>query len=139
MIDRKYIENILRLNGSSATAPEEEIRSVLISARLDKADVDSAITVLRENVKTRENRVERVGNVFTTDKRLGPEAIHSLLGIDVKVSETEIESARVRGRNRYWLQIVSIFFIAGAIAAGSLLAIMYTQKIGIFHPSSGGF
>lgn len=139
MIDRKYIEKILRMNGSSATAPDEEIRSVLISARWNKSDVDSAITVLRENINTHQNRVERLDNVFLTDKRLSPEAIHALLGIDVEVNENELETLRVKSRNLYWLQISSIFIIAFIIAAGSLLGMMYAQGVGIFHPTNGVF
>lgn len=139
MIDRKYIEKLLRMNGSSATAPDEEIRSVLISARWDKSEVESAMTVLRENMNTHQNRVERLDNVFLTDKRLSPEAIHALLGIDVQVNENELETLRVKSRNMYWVQISSIFVIAALIAAGTLFGLMYAEGVGIFHPSYNGF
>ncbi len=136
MIDRGYLEKILRMNGSSATASDEEIRSVLVSARWKEDDVESAITVLRENVNTHKSRLEHLDNVFLTDKRLSPEAIHALLGIDVTVDANDISKVRSRQQVMYWIQIVSIFVIAVMIAMVSLLGIMYNQKVGVFHPSS---
>jgi len=136
MIDRGYLERILKMNGSSPTAPDEEIRSVLISARWKKDDVESAITVLRENVNTHQSRVERLDNVFLTDKRLSPEAIHALLGIDVQVNAQDLSSLRSRQSFLYWVQICSIFVIALVIATASLLGVMYAEGVGIFHPSS---
>src|SRR3989338_4378364 len=136
MIDRSYLERILKMNGSSPTAPDEEIRSVLISARWKKDDVESAITVLRENVNTHQSRIERVDNVFLTDKRLSPEAIHALLGIDVKVNAEDLSTLRARQSFMYWAQVSSIFVIAFVIAAASLLGVMYAQGVGIFHTSS---
>ncbi|CAG0959635.1 hypothetical protein ANRL3_00791 [Anaerolineae bacterium] len=136
MIDRDYLEKILKMNGSSTTAPDEEIRSVLISARWNKDDVESAITILRENTKTHQNRVERLDNVFLTDKRLSPEAIHALLGIKVEVDAGELSTIRMRQNMVYWAQIVSIFVIALIIALGSLLGVMYAQGVGVFHPTA---
>src|SRR3989344_3728381 len=136
MIDRGYLERILKMNGSSATAPDEEIRSVLISARWNKDDVESAITVLRENVNTHKSRIERLDNVFLTDKRLSPEAIHALLGIDVKIDASDLSTLRAHQSFVYWIQISSIFVIALIIAAMSLIGVMYAEGVGIFHPSS---
>ncbi|PIR86024.1 hypothetical protein COU14_01265 [Candidatus Kaiserbacteria bacterium CG10_big_fil_rev_8_21_14_0_10_44_10] len=135
MIDRTHIEQILKLNGLAATAADEEIRSVLISARWNKEDVETAITVLRENVNTHKSRVDTLHDVFLTDKKLSPEAIHSLLGIDVQVDSNELETLRVSRRNLYRWQIVSIFIIAILIAVTMVLGMMYLSGFGVFHPS----
>lgn len=135
MIDRKHVEQILKLNGLTDTAPDEEIRSVLISARWNKEDVETAITVLRENVNTHKSRVDTLHDVFLTDKRLSPEAIHSLLGIDVQINANELENLRVSRRNLYRWQIISIFILALLISTISILAMMYLQGFGFFHPS----
>lgn len=135
MIDRKNIEQILRLNGLSATAPDEEIRSVLISARWNKEDVETALTVLRENTKTHESRVDKLHDVFFADRALTPEAIHTLLGIDVEVNSSELTSLRLRRHNVYQLQLVSIFVFSILIAFGSIVAMLYWHQVGPFHPS----
>ncbi len=135
MIDRTHIEQILKLNGLAPTAADEEIRSVLISARWNKEDVETAITVLRENVNTHKSRVDTLHDVFLTDKKLSPEAIHSLLGIDVQVDSKELETLRVSRRNLYHWQIFSIFVIALLIAITLILGMMYMTGFGLFHPS----
>lgn len=135
MIDRTHIEQILKLNGLAPTAADEEIRSVLISARWNKEDVETAITVLRENVNTHKSRVDTLHDVFLTDKKLSPEAIHSLLGIDVQVDSRELETLRVSRRNLYHWQIFSIFVIALLIAITLILGMMYMTGFGLFHPS----
>lgn len=135
MIDRRHIEQILRLNGLTPTAADEEIRSVLISARWHKEDVETAITVLRENTTTHKSRVDTLHDVFTTDKKLSPEAIQTLLGIDVEVNNSELEDLRKSRQSLYVLQLVSIFMIAIAMAAIFIVFMMYGEKIGFFHPS----
>lgn len=122
------------MNGLTETAPDEEIRSVLISARWNKEDVETAITVLRENTKTHQSRVDKLHDVFLTDGALSPEAIHSLLGIDVEVNSSELNSLRVRRHSTYRWQIISIFVFSILIAFASLTVMMYWQKVGPFHP-----
>ncbi len=133
MIDRKHVEQLLAVNGLPATAADEEIRSVLISARWHKEDVETAITVLRENPDTHKTHVDTLHDVFMSDKKLSPEAIHALLGIDVEVDASELEKLRGRRQSTYVLQVISIFFIALAVAIGVVLGIMYTQGIGLFY------
>lgn len=135
MIDRRHIEQILRLNGLTPTAADEEIRSVLISARWHKEDVETAITVLRENTTTHKSRVDTLHDVFTTDKKLSPEAIQTLLGIDVEVNSIELESLRKSRESIYIWQILSIFMIAIALAAIFIVFMMYSLKVGIFFPT----
>ena len=134
MIDRKHIEHILKLNGISPTAPEEEIRSVLISAKWDHDEVETALTVLRENPKTKDSRVDTLRNVFQNDARLSPEAIESLLGIDVEMTSEDIQVRQSRrGQISFW-QVMVIVFYGSLLAFGSILTVMYVQQFGPFHP-----
>lgn len=134
MIDRNHIERILRLNGLNPTAPDEEIRSVLISAKWHKDDVETALTVLRENMNTHKSHVETLHNVFLTDKRLSPEAIQSLLGINVEMNSAQLESMRESRRHMSLWQAFSIMFYATILALTFILVIMYVQHFGVFHP-----
>jgi hypothetical protein len=122
------------MNGLTETAPDEEIRSVLISARWNQEDVETAITVLRENTKTHQSRVDKLHDVFLADHALSPEAIHSLLGIDVEINSSEVNSLRVRRHNTYRWQLLSIFVFSILIAFASIIAMMYWQGVGPFHP-----
>ncbi len=96
MIERQFIEKLLTANGVDPSAPDEEIKSVLISAKWNRDDVDTAIMVLRENLSTHEQRIASVKHVFHSDERLKPETITSLLGIAMEVPPPE-EAVRKRG------------------------------------------
>ena len=87
MIKRDQIESILKINGVQPTSPDEEIRSVLLSARYSKDEVDTAIMVLRENTKTNKTRVDGLHKVFRSDEALSPEEISQLLGIEIELSD----------------------------------------------------
>ncbi len=133
MLDRNYIEHVLKVNGLTATAQDEEIRSVLISAKWDDNDVETALTVLRENMTTHENRVDTLHNVFMTDQRLSPEAIESLLGIQVDITPSELRTLRDnRSKLAFW-QILVVFILSTILASGSIVFAMYLQNVGPFH------
>lgn len=134
MIERGHIEKILSVNGIAPTAADEEIRSVLISARWHKEDVETALTVLRENVTTKQSRVDTLHNVFRSDARLSPEAIHSLLGIDVEMSSSEIATIREQRQHISYWQVFSILVFATILAFGSILTVMFVENFGFFHP-----
>lgn len=135
MIDRLHVEHILKLNGLTPTAPDEEIRSVLVSAKWQDEEVETALTVLREKINSHVSRVDTLHNVFLSDKRLSPEAIHSLLGIDVEISAKEILESKEHKRNISFFQVMTIIIYATILAFGSIMVVMYVQNFGIFHPS----
>ena len=87
MLKREQIELLLRINGVSPSSPDEEIRSVLLSASFDDNDINTAIMVLRENITNNTTRVDGLHKVFRTHDTLKPNEILSLLGIDVGVSD----------------------------------------------------
>lgn len=134
MIDRKHIESILKINGLGNTAPDEQIRSVLLSARFNKDEVDAALMVLRENTKTNATRVDGLHKVFRTDETLKANEISQLLGIEVHVEE-KIE-AGINARRYTLFQVIILWFISIIIATTAVLFYMYSNEMGVFHPSS---
>ena len=133
MISRDQIETLLKINGVSSSSPDEHIRSVLLSARYTKDEVDTAIMVLREDVKTKQTRVDGLHKVFRTNEALAPAEVSALLGIDVAIADT-IEQ-RQKARQLSTLQIMIVWLMSVAVAVSGIMFYMYMQKVGVFHPS----
>tara|TARA_B100000508_G_scaffold120126_1_gene101101 strand:- start:16960 stop:17385 length:426 start_codon:yes stop_codon:yes gene_type:complete len=134
MISRDQVEALLKINGVTPTSPDEQIRSVLLSARYTRDEIDTAIMVLREDTKTRKTRVDGLHKVFRSQEALNASEISSLLGIDVDVADQiSIES---RNRAVTSFQYLLIWLLALALAFGGLIFYMYLYKVGIFHPST---
>lgn len=133
MIDRTYIEKILKINGMSASEPDELIRSVLLSARYDKNEIDTALMVLREDAETKRIRVEGLHKVFRSDDSLKPKEISELLGIDVDLNRympEQMDSQRIG-----LTTIMIIWLCSVAFAVIGVLLFMHMNSVGIFHPS----
>lgn len=135
MMKRDQIESVLKINGVQPTSPDEQIRSVLLSARYSKDEVDTAIMVLRENTKTNKTRVDGLHKVFRSNEGLRPDEISQLLGIEVNLSERV--QARDDGKDFSRFQNVIIWTLSLALAILGLAFYMYIYKIGLFHPSTG--
>jgi hypothetical protein len=131
MTDRRHIESILKVNGISPTAPDEEIKSVLMSARFNNDEVDAAMMILRENVKTNETRVDGLHKVFRTDAALQPGEVSRLLGIDIDVIDEH--SRRSDPRRFSFLELVLLSLASSLLAIVCLLMYMYSEGIGWFH------
>ena len=134
MTDKKQIESILRVNGLGTSAPDEEIRSVLISARFDDDEVNAALVVLRENTKTNETRVDGLHKVFRTDEGLKPKEVSRLLGIDISVRNPI--SRENSNRHLSYLELFLLSLVSLLLATVFILVYMYSFEIGIFHPAS---
>jgi hypothetical protein len=136
MIEKRNIEAFLRVNGVPPTAKDEEIRSVLLSARWNDNEVDTALMVLKENVKNQETHVDTLHKVFNSDDRLTATEISSLLGIDVAFSGNEIKDLsqkRVKVENT---QVIVAFTLSIIIAVSSIGYLMFKEKAGFFYESS---
>ena len=133
MINRTQIEALLKINGVPAGSPDEQIRSVLLSARYSKDEVDTAIMVLRENVTTHKSRVDGLHKVFRTSESLKPDEISQLLNIQVDVSQMPNQQDKTRTISSFYFSLIWILSIA--VATGGVLVYMYLYKIGLFHPS----
>lgn len=131
MITRENIEEILKINGVTPTAPDEQIRSILLSARYDDDEIDTAITVLRENRNTKKTRIDGLHRVFRTDEALKPSEITELLGIEMDV--TDPVEAHAHQRDLSQTQLMIIWLSAIGIAFVGILLYMYLHQIGPFH------
>lgn len=128
------MEKVLRLNGVDSTATDEEIKSILLSAKWHQDDAELALMVLRENKDTHKERVDTLHKVFTSDQRLKPETISSLLGINVELDSNELESLREKKRHVSITQVLSIVAAAIIIALVSIVTFMWHNSMGFFFP-----
>lgn len=136
MYTKRHIETILRINGLSLAASDEEIKSVLLYAKCE--DVDTIISALR-NEKTDADR-DLCGasrpktrcNVLLADERLKPETIRELLGVDVEVRFEDIDVARQQRQQISVAQVLSIFGWSALCAAIAISGIMWYYQIGVF-------
>ena len=133
MINRNHIERILKINGMSPSEPDDVIRSVLLSARYNNDEVDTALLVLREDAETKRIRVEGLHKVFRTNDSLEPREISELLGIDVDVNQFRpqgVDTTRVGMTTFFSIWMLSVLF-----ASIGVLLFMHMNNVGIFHPS----
>lgn len=133
MIDKASLEQFLRINGIAPTSSEEEIKSVLLSARWDHEDVDTAMLVLRENTTTHESKVDSLHKVFRSDSRLRPDAVASLLGINMEVNETKGQQVTHTHNVRPKFTLIAVIGLTVAVSLGILIAIMWMYNIGPYH------
>lgn len=140
MIERAHIAQILRLNGIDIEAPPEQIKSILLSAKWHEDDVETALTVLREDPNDQQRHVETIHKVFRSDQRLNPETISSLLGIDVELSSQDIALRRKHARGDLTSGII-LHMLMMALVLSTLLIIgsMWLLKVGIFHQSVAAY
>ncbi len=136
MIEKRNIESFLRINGIPPTAKDEEIRSVLISARWNKNEVDTALMVLKENIKNQTTHVDTLHKVFNSDNRLTSAEISSLLGIDVDISSSDVGDLAAQRAKVQRIQSLLVFVLSILIAIGSLGYLMYKEKAGYFNDGS---
>lgn len=123
MIDRQHIENLLRMNGLEPTAPDEEIKEILIRARWHEDDVETALVILREDPKSKSSHVDTLHNIFNTNEKLAPDTLNAILGIDVEVNDV-IERHRKTMQATYNKQIISLIVVSVLLAAAFLIMVV---------------
>ena len=137
MLQREQLEKFLKVNGVPPNAPDDVIKSVLISAQWHEEDVEAAILVLRENPKSHETHVDSLHKVFRTDDRLKPETISSLLGIEMEVTSEDIEKKHDVVRSTFTpgrMLVVSV--ISLSLSVIFVFAAMWFLQTGLFHHTS---
>ena len=132
MIEKRSIETVLRVNGIPPTAKDEEIRSVLISARWNSNEVDTALLVLKENIKNNETHVDTLHKVFNSDDRLNASEISSLLGIDVELSNVDVGNLESKRQHQEQVHTVVTIILAVCIAVGATVYLMHEERVGYF-------
>jgi len=133
MIEKKRIEDFLRANGVPATAPDEEIRSILLGASFDENEVNTALLILKENTISNETHIDTLHKVFRSDNRLKPSEISSLLGISVNLSDNDIYYNTADKRRT---TIINAFFISLFVVVFVFLGLfimMYVDQVGPFY------
>jgi hypothetical protein len=132
MIDKRNVEAFLRVNGIPSTAKDEEIRSVLMSARWNNNEVDTALMVLKENTLNKETHVDTLHKVFNSDDRLSSSEISKLLGIDVSISDTDLSLNSKQALSQNTTAVIT-FILSIVIAVSSIGYLMYQEQAGVFH------
>jgi hypothetical protein len=133
MVERTHIESLLRIHGISPSAPDEEIRSILFSAKYNKDEIDTALTVIRQDQNTKQDRIEGMRKIYRADEALSPAQISALLGIEVTIDPTEVKINR--DPRMSLRQMVIFFFTTVFFAALGLLFALYITSSGPFHPT----
>ena len=137
MISRDQIETLLKINGISPASPDEYIRSVLLSARYNHDEVDTALMVLRQDSATNQTRVDGLHKVFRSNQGLQPKEISRLLGIEVDASTfATAEGQIIVNDNFAALQYMIVWFFSVVLAVAGILLYMYLNKVGLFHSAT---
>ena len=132
MFERRHVEELLRINGVPLTAPDEQIKSVLISARWHEKDVETAMTVLRENTVSHETHVDTLQKMFRSDDKLRPETISALLGVDIP--QGSLKTSEQLKRRRLTLgQCMNIAVLSIVLSGACVFGAMWFEHAGIFH------
>lgn len=132
MIEKRSIETFLKVNGIPPTAKDEEIRSVLISARWNENEVDTALMVLKENIKSQETHVDTLHKVFNSDDRLNAAEISALLGIDVQLSNDDVGDLEYKRKRLDQVHTIITIVLAIIIAVGATMYLMHEERVGYF-------
>lgn len=131
MIEKEHLENFLRLNGISPTAPDEEIRSALITAKWHDRDVEVALMVLRGEKGGADIEMIAAHHLFHTDARVAPETLSKLLGMDVRINGNELRASyhkadADRQAVVFYIVLTIVALLGTAVAA---LGLMYYFSI----------
>jgi hypothetical protein len=134
MFERHHVEELLRINGVPLTAPDEEIKSVLISARWHEKDVETAMTVLRENTVSHHTHVDTLQKMFRSDEKLRPETISALLGVDIEVPQGSLKTTdQLKKRSLTLSQVFHIAFLSIVLSSVCVIGTMWLTQAGLFH------
>jgi len=133
MIDKNQIENLLRANGIAPSAKDEEIRSLLLSAKWTENDVDTALMVLKENTTTKITHIDTLHKVFHSDQRLSPTEITDLLGISTTLNDFDLKESQNNQSKHQTLSVMIAVILSLLIAVTSIGYVMYKEKAGFFH------
>ncbi len=134
MIDKNQIESLLRANGIAPSAKDEEIRSLLLSAKWTENDVDTALMVLKENTSTKATHIDTLHKVFHSDQRLSPTEITDLLGIKTTLTDYDLKGQEDQQSKHQTLNVMIAVVLSLLIAVTSVGYVMYKEKAGFFHP-----
>lgn len=133
MYDRKHIERVLKINGLTLEASDEEVRAVLLGARYRDDEVDQALQVLRENtILDNAESAKLAHKIMRTDRGLSAGEVSRLLGIDVPVPA--LTTPQREQQNRFTTTHLAVITVLSLLVAGIGLGLaMYAQGFGVFY------
>ncbi len=137
MINQQEVETLLRINGVSPLAPDDEIRVVFRTAHYTEEEISEALVHVAALRSLTPVRAKGLYKIHRTDDGLRPEEISSLLGIEVTIDELTVRLHRVRGvsEGQYFI----LLFLTIFLALGGFLYSMYHHQTGPFHPTAAAF
>ena len=106
---------------------------MLLSARWDNNEVDTALMVLKQNTKNQQTHVDTLHKVFQSDDRLTPTEISALLGISVKVDEEEVNNVLKKRLLIEKFRTTIAIALAILFALAGLSYFMYLNGAGPFY------
>lgn len=134
MISREQVEALLKINGLPVDAPDDYVRTVLLSARYSQDEVEAAIHELRSKNKPLDTGLDpNKHKVFRSDQTLHPKEISDLLGIEVDASQ--FVNKYQRSRTYANLQFIAVWVFSFVFAAAGIMLFMYMNQVGWFHPT----
>lgn len=141
MVEKEHLENFLRLNGISPTAPDEEIRSALITAKWHDTDVEVALMVLRGEKGGEDIEMIASRQLFHSDAHIAPETLSKLLGMHVQIGRNQLRASYNKAdADRKTAIFYTWLTIASVLGAGLLaLFLMYSFQVGPFYAAAEVF
>ncbi|MBY0310016.1 hypothetical protein K2Q16_02655 [Patescibacteria group bacterium] len=137
MLDRKHLERVLKINGVSPTASNDEIRTVLLSAHYREVEVDAALVLLQSSDQgVPASDTDSMQKLLRTDGNLNAKEISKLLGIDIIIPGSTSMATKASDRELSLGHHVVIWSLAIIIAILGLGLSMYALEYGFFHPAS---
>lgn len=100
MVEKKHIENFLKLNGLSVEDSEESIRGALESARWSPSDIEETFKILDGHASGEKMEMIVSRQLFTSDEHVDPKTLANLLGISVPGNrpnlDKEVQKAKLK-------------------------------------------
>jgi hypothetical protein len=137
MYSKKDIETVLRINGVNPASPAETIAAVLKEAGYTGDQIQNSLLVLSGKSNGVEINNPAAQNLLRTEQPLKPKDISGLLGIDINIST--IISAKNRRKELTNKQVFLVVLMSIFIATIAVLASMYLNEVGLFHPTVSAF
>ena len=141
MLDKGFVERFLRLNNVSASSSDEEIKTALGQAKWSEAEINTALTLLRDQSLGSSVVAVSKGqsSIFRPDFDWSSEELSALLGVDVVVDPNALRKSSAKlVRKRHMANVVAGVFVVLlafvlALSIGAFVA--YSLGAGPFHES----
>lgn len=132
-MNRNQIKSVLKINGYTEEASDDEIRAVLQQAKYSESEIEKAMVILRQKDVAPMIRSDGLHTVFYTDGNLKPSEIAGLLGIEVNFEASHFKKNSRNTDTFNFHEVLIIMGLSALIAFLSIVIYSYINKIGYFH------